>query len=407
MADKNLKIYSAIKPSIEKNVSGDELEKYVRCKFWKASREEADLFYCLYMIPVQFGFPGNIIAILSGQLFESGGLNNLFDEIKILENIYRSIELPQKEIVVPIFTEQALKRFIVCLYESGIGLKQSAILIPGKLLYLVRDIGPIFFKIIDAIITDNNESYPLYGLIDDVVNWAQLKNVIDVETANLIEKKLATTRITVPNNTEESFLKEVIELLIDHHAFIFYNDAQALLFPEYDLLAELKEAVLSEKIRAYSSLNEEHFYLHITTLLKWLMQKDYVSKPLTEAFKKIKVELIKESMIPYDGRFNSLRKLIQRGADRDDLLYEALHEKPLYWKYPKDCKCKRNMDNRCICNNGVRWEESKSWVKHNITATQRLDGFGQLKKIESDDTFGCRFGGLTINIPQFQESCRL
>lgn len=398
MADKNFKIYSAIKPSIEKNVSADELEKYVRCKFWKASREEADLFYCLYIIPVHFGFPGNIVAILSGQLFEPGGLYNLFDEIKIMENIYRSIELPQEQIAVSIFTEQALKRFIVCLYDSGIDLKQSAIFILGKLLYLVHGVGPIFFKIINAIITDNNESYPLYGLIDDVVNWAKLKNIIDVETTNLIEKEIATTRITVPNNTEESFLKEIIELLIDHHVFIFYNDAQALLFPEYNLLAELKEAVLSEKIRAYSSLNEEQFYLHTTTLLKWLMQKGYILEPLTDAFRKIKIELIKESMIPYDGRFNSLQKLIQQGADRDDLLYEALHEKPLYWKYPKDCKCKRNLDNSCICTNGVRWEESKPWIKHNLTATQRLDGFGQLKKNESDDTFGCGFGGLTINM---------
>lgn len=398
MANKNIKIYSAIRPSIEKNVSPDELEKYLQCKFWKTSREEAELFYCLYMLPVHFGFPSNIVAILSGKLFTSGGIYNLFDEIKILDNVYRALKFPQEKAVIPIFTEQALKRFIVCLYDSGIDLKQSAILILGKLLYLIHDVGPIFFKIIDTIITDNNESYPLYGLMDDVVNWAQLKKITDIETANLIEKELATTRINVPYNTEASFLKELIELLIEHHAFIFYNDAQVLLFPERDLLAELKEAVLSEKIRAYSSLNNENFYLHTTTLLKWLIQKGYISEPLTEAFRKIKIELIKESMTPYNGRFNSLRKLIQQGADRDDLLYEALHEKPLYWKYPKDCKCKRDTDNRCICNNGVRWEESKSWVKHNLTATQRLDGFGQLKKIESDDTFGCGFGGLTINM---------
>lgn len=103
MADKKFKIYSVIKPSIEKNVSAEELEIYSRCKFWKTSRKEADIFFSLYMIRVNFGFPGNIVAILSGQLFKTAGINNLFCEIKKLEDIYRSLKDPCEETVASIF----------------------------------------------------------------------------------------------------------------------------------------------------------------------------------------------------------------------------------------------------------------------------------------------------------------
>ena len=89
MTNKKFTIYSSISPNIEKIVSASERKKYLCCKFWKASKKEADLFYCLYFLPVYYGFPGNIASILSGELFKTNEIGNTFDRIKELETIYR------------------------------------------------------------------------------------------------------------------------------------------------------------------------------------------------------------------------------------------------------------------------------------------------------------------------------
>lgn len=126
------KIYSAINPGNEKIVSASERKKHLQCKFWKASKKEADIFFSLYFIHVFVGFPGNIVAILSGQLFKTNDLENTFREIKELETIYRQN-----------LADERLSK------------------------------APKYKKIIETIITDENVSYPVLD------SWKQLSYVTD------------------------------------------------------------------------------------------------------------------------------------------------------------------------------------------------------------------------------------
>ena len=347
---KKYTIYSAINPHHTKEVSARERKEYLKCRFWKNTRHEAWIFFYCYFPHSAAPTLCRLLLVLSGRLFKSNGFE---DAIKIAW----------------------------ALNEQKIHHKLDIALVDE----------PIYKKIIEIIDT----SYPRGSSLDDILLWAKDKRLITHTQANSLSKKIASINDNVLNHEgiAETVVRDTLNLLVENPMcdLMSYDDAQQLLFPNYDLFDELKDlADYSEK--------GEHFYFHTKILMKRLMQQGHLSEQLTEEFRTLKVESIKESMAQYGGPFNSLHKLIQQGADRDDLLYEALQDKPLYWKYPKDCQCKRNMDNRCICSNGVRWEEIKPWVKHDITAKQRLDGFGQLKKIESDDTFQCQFGGLTINM---------
>lgn len=356
MTNKKFTIYSSISPNIEKIVSASERKKYLCCKFWKASKKEADLFYCLYFLPVYYGFPGNIASILSGELFKTNEIGNTFDRIKELETIYRDNPTDER-----LLTASKYK------------------------------------NILETIITDNNISYPRYGLIDDVIDWAQLKKITTPKNAILAKNKLSETRssiLTNGNAAETNFVVELIELLLKKHSFIYYDDAQALLFPDKELIFELKEAVTSGKIQAFSSLNGEYYYFHTNELIKWLMQNNHLSQALTNEFFALKVESIKENIFTYEGTFNSLDKLTQQGLDRNTLLAEALKGSSLvYLKYSR---------------NLLRWRQYLSSTQNqslscDLYAIQRYDGLGQLKRYKTDDSFQCQFGGLTIDMLLYKE----
>lgn len=358
MAIKRYTIYSTVPPYEAKIVSASERKQYLNCKFWKPSKREAEIFFYLYFLPPCYWGMDVVVAILSGAIFKANSTEHILKNINELYEIYKKD--PNND-------------------------------------HLLN--GKKYTNLIQAIEADS--SYRNFSVIDDVVDWACSKKIINPKTEKLIRLELVKTRVNIfKENVTNDFLNEQIHLLINSgHTCIFYNDVQALLFPEHDLFAELKEeAESSDRVMANASLNRKHIYFEIKILLKWLMQKGYLSEQLTEAFRPIKVESIKENIVPYIGRYNSLHKLIQQGADRDDLLYEVLQGKPLYWKYPIDCKCRKDIDNYCICNHGVLWRANRSSVKHQVTATRRWDGFGQLKQNVSDDTFGCRFGGLTVDM---------
>ncbi|BCA93813.1 hypothetical protein TUM19329_01740 [Legionella antarctica] len=358
MAVKQYTIYSAVPPYEAKTVSASERKKYLNCKFWKSSKKEAEIFFYLYFLPPCYWGMEVVVAILSGAIFKANSTDHLLKNINEIYVIYKQ------------------------------DLENEHLLNNKK-----------YTELIQAIEADS--SYRNFSVIDDAVYWASSKKIINANTEKLIRLELAKTRVNVfKENVTSDFLNEQIHLLINSgHTYIFYNDVQKLLFPEHDLFADLKEeAESSDRVMANASLNRKHIYFDIKILLKWLMQKGYLSEQLTEAFRPIKVESIKENIVPYMGGYNSLQKLIQQGADRDDLLYEVLQGRPLYWKYPIDCKCRKDIDNYCVCNHGVLWRATKSSVKHEVTATQRLDGFGQLKQNVSDDTFDCRFGGLTVDM---------
>ena len=350
MIIKKYVIYSAIKPHLTKEVSARERAEYLKCKFWKNSKHEAWMFFYCYFPPSAAPSLCRLLLVLSGRLFKLKG----FDEA------------------------------IITAWNLSAQYGRNVLDIN-----LIDD--PKYKKIIEAF----DDSYPREGLLDDIILWAKDKKLITNAHVTALRKNIESIRSSTWNHdaVSEAVLMETLNLLIENnlHTPILYSDSRQLLFPNYDLLDELQE-------QAYHLSNSDYFYFGASSLMKWLIQQGYLSDQLTKKFRALKVESIKESAVTYRGRFNSLQKLIQQGADRDDLLFEALQEKPLYWKYPIDCKCKRNMDSRCICNNGVRWEEIKPWVKYEITAKQRLDGFGQLKQHENDDTFLCRFGGLAIDM---------
>lgn len=350
MPVKKYTIYSAIKPHLTKEVSIRERKEYLKCKFWKNSKHEAWIFFYCYFPPSAAPSLCRLLLVLSGRLFKAKGFE---------ETLITAWNL----------SEQYSRRTLD--------------------IHSIDD--PQYKKIIEAF----DDSYPREGLLDDILLWAKTKKLITNAQVMSLRKNIESVRNNILDHetVSETILFDTLNLLIENNLCtpILYHDAQKFLFPNQDLLDELRDM-------AYYLSNGNYFYFGTSSLMKWLMQQGYLSKQLTEKFRTLKIESIKESSVIYEGRFNSLQKLIQQGADRDDLLYEALQEKPLYWKYPMDCKCKRNIDNHCVCNKGVRWEESKPWVKNDFIAKQRFDGFGQLKKNQSDDSFCCRFGGLAIDM---------
>jgi hypothetical protein len=351
MGNEKFTIYSAINPHIQKDVSIHKYKEYLKCKFWKASRHEAWMFFYCYFPPPAIPSLCRLLLILSGRLFNAEG----FDEA-----LARAWNLSEKKL-----------RFQIDIKAVD---------------------DPKYKKIIKAL---DEHPHPKDSLIDGIVSWAISKKLISDKQAAALKKHIESIRSTALNHVDisEEILLCTLSSLVENNlnTIIMYHDVKELLFPNHELLDEIKH-------KAYPLSDSEHFYFNTRSLMKWLMQKGYLSEQITEAFRSIKIESIKENLVPYEGHFHSLQKLMQQGHDRDDLLYEALQGRPLYWKYPMDCKCKRNLNEHCSCNNGVRWEKNSLGVKYDIAAEKRLDGFGQLKKNENDDTFGCLFGGLTIDM---------
>lgn len=345
MVRRKFKIYSAIDPNFEKTVSADEYEKYLSCKFWKSSKKEAYIFFCLYFASVPCG-SNVVLAMLSGQLFKANNIDGMFDEVDEAIGIYRQNREDKR-----LLEYSKYKKIMIKADKQG-------------------------------------ESYPSLGLIDDVISWAQQNEVINIKTAALIEENLANTRQSIFRSehvVDDSFIIEIVGLLLDREAFIFYNDAQELFFPNKNMQHELKK----EKIPALSSFDEEYSYFRTESLLKWLMQNGYVSKQLTNTFRKLKIDSLKENHARYTGRLYSLQSLIQQGGDRGDILNMVLTEdNAIYIKYPRDLLLWRH----------VYLEEIEKTY-----APQRYAGLGQLKKFKTDDCLQCHHGGLTVDMLLYQE----
>ncbi|MGM9454744.1 hypothetical protein ACTAZI_15580 [Legionella bozemanae] len=356
MVNKKYTIYSAIDPDIPKEVSARERKEYLKCKFWKYSQQEAWIFFYCYFPPSACPSLCRLLLVLSGRLFKS----KYFDEaIKTARNL-------------------------------------SAQYCHGTL-----DINSIEDSEYKKIISALDDTYPQFGLLDDIILWATDKKLITNVRANSLRKKIELTRGDILNheNISEPVLLATLKRLIENpiRTPILYQDARKLLFPAHTLLDELKDQ--SEYL-----LNNEYFYFKVKPLIKYLMQKDYLSEQLTKEFKSLKIESIKENQTIYNGCFNSLQDLIKKGASRDSLLQEALNGKPLYWQYPINCQCKKDIDNYCICNEGVRWEESFEWIKHPIVEAKRFKAFGRLKINHSNDNgLGAYFGGLTVEMLRYHQ----
>lgn len=352
MVSDKLIIYSAIDPLAEKIISKSEEKAYLNCKFWKASRKEADLFINFYRGPV-YGEFHRIVAILTKRLLRTRNIAHSYKNLSKLIDRYRVDPSSQ---------------------------------------YLFKI--PSYKKVLDAIC---NESYPKYGLIDDVINWAQESQLINLETNNIIWMKINEVRQPIFSNKNQSddIKHEIIQLLLKKGGFyIYYSDAQELFFTGIDLLSELTLEVKNKNIDAYHS--NGIIYFNTKSLIKWLMNNDYLPTELTNKLLDLKVEAIKENKSEYKGKFNSLSMLIKQGAHKNDILSDALNGNvDIFLKYPRDC---------------LRWRE----IKTNICDPQiletriklptlRYDGLGQLKKRRNDDSHFCQFGGLTVDMLLYGE----
>lgn len=352
MASKKYLIYSGVAPTIPKEVTALERKEYLKCKFWKASHQDAWKFFYCYFPPSTNPSLCRLLLILSGRLFQKKG----FDEA----------------------CKEAWK-----LNEQKLNHRLDIDLV----------LTPRYKKIIEALQKPSiSSSYPKNGFLEDIIIWAKNNRVITDKQSDLLFINIQLVRGA---NLDSRYLSNdvlisTIKILLESRflSSLSYEDAQALLFPRQELLNQL--VAISDLPR----------YFEIRYLMKQLMQKNHLSEQLTESFKELKVESIKENIaFSHDIRFDSIAKLVRQGADRDELLQEALQNKPLYWKYPTSCKCK----NRCICKDGVRWVENTTSLKHSIIEEKRLRGFGQLKKTKPDDAFQCSIGGVTIEMLRHSE----
>lgn len=347
MASKKYLIYSGITPATTPiEVSVSERKEYLKCKFWKASQQEAWAFYYCYFPPSSSPSLCRLLLVLSGRLFKKKGFDEACKEAWKLSNDKLHHRLDGKLIIAPEYKK------IIKAFEDQ----------------------------------DISDSYPQSGSIDEIILWARNNSLITNNKKRLIISHIESIRNSALNHESlsEKVLFHTLNMLIQDHLItpILYFDAQALLFPNHDLLDKLKN-------EAYYLSNDEYFYYSTKSLIKWLMQQGYLSEKLTKKFKQLKIEAIKENIVPYEGKFSSFHKLIQKeGYHKDDLLYEAMYERPLYIKYNPD-HLKHDQHNYPFTQKEI--------------ATQRYKGFGQLKRNKEDTLGQGAFGGFSVDMLLFDE----
>lgn len=356
MNNETCTIYFALHPLTEKTILLKDREQYLSCKFWLATKREADIFYAYYPGSV-YAELHRIVGILSGWLLKKDDLMHAYSQLTKVIDAYRFWRADK--------VNRLFKRL------------------------------PLFKKILDGMTQD--KSYPVENLLDDVLDWCQNKQIIDELSTNQIRQKIDDTRCHpyLNNNhisTEDLF--EIIKLLIEHNCSLLYNDAKILLFPKKELLPQLSAAVMRGEILARYSVSKNIYYFDTCSLIKWLIREKLLSVEMVNQFSSLAVEAIKEGVVDYEGPFNSLKKLIELGTDRNDLLLQARkREIILSLKYPRKY---------------LNWREN--WGKLLVVtckeyfASQRYDGLGELKVAKAEDSFRGQFGGLTVDMLIYGET---
>ncbi len=350
MKNKRCIIFSAIHPLTQKEIPVSEKKTYLGCKYWKESKKEADLFFTFYRGEV-WAEVHRIIGILSGELLNAENFDDSYEKFNKAFNLYY-------------FASHA----------------------PSVIEF------PELKAIIDAI--KESETYPKNLLLDDVLLWACENELINPRLQKKIEKNILISRSKVFGNTDPTDDQkiQVISLFISENKCIFYPDAKELLFPDSDLLQEMKAAFEIQKIQGFCSKDKEIFYLNMRSFIKWLMREGYFPERFTQEFLFLKIESIKESKIEYQGKYDSLHKLTQQEWDRNDLLGAGMNgELSLYLKYPRKY---------------LQWRERSVSDSENQSHLPdiRYDGFGQLKRKMTEDRHFCHFGGLTVDMLFFNET---
>lgn len=353
MKHQKYKIYSALHPSIEKTVSLKERIKYLRCKFWKSSKEDAEFFFNFYLGPVVYELH-RPVGIISGQFLRKNNGDDVYGKIRKSVDLYR---------------------------------------LNPKDKYFDR-----YFKhklILDAICGSSVANYPKGNLIDDVLNWAFQNQLINNSDFCLVQQSISAARMKSFKNKDvpKELCLEIIHIFLNKDRYIYLEDIPDLLFCNSELMLKINTAVKAGEIIAISSRDDCINYVDMRSLLKWLLLNNLAHESLVQEFLYLKIEAIKENKVDYNGTFHSLSKLIKQGSDRNDLLSDALNKNVLvYLKYPRDYLHWRERVSATTCSN-----DKKDYSEH------RYHGLGQLKIRKNEDTHLCQFGGLTVDMLLYGE----
>lgn len=348
MSNITYKIYSAIHPSVEKTVTLKERIKYLSCKFWKSSKEEAEKFFNFYLGPVAWELH-RPAGILSGQFLRQGNGSDAYDKIRRSVNLYRLN--PRDK-----YFERYHKHKII----------------------------------LDAICCSMIATYPKDHLIDDVLDWAFQNQLINNIVYRSVQKCISDTRTTTFTSRakQQEMCVEVIKIFLERGRYIYAGDICDLFFISPDVFQKIDSAVKTGKITAVSSVDFSTTYFEARSLIKWLLLNNSVHEFIAKEFLYLKIEALKEIRIEYDGGFNSLNKMIKQGNDRNDILSDALNKKVIvYLKYPRDYLHWRERT-----YSGTYMNDTMDYAEH------RYDGLGQLKNRRNEDTHHCQFGGVTVDM---------
>ncbi len=348
MNHQKYKIYSALHPLIEKTVSLKERIKYLRCKFWKSSKEDAEFFFNIYLGPVAHELH-RPVGIITGQLLRKNNGEDVYGKIRKSVDLYR---LNPKDKYFEHYFKHKL--------------------------------------ILDAICGSSVANYPKVNLIDDVLNWAFQNQLISNSDFCLVQKSISIARRKPFKNKDipTEFCFEMVHIFLDKDRYIYLEDIADLLFCNSELMLKINTAVKSGEIIAISSKDACINYVDMRSLLKWLLLNNLAHESLVQEFLYLKIEAIKENRVDYNGAFQSLTKLIKQGIDRNDLLSDALNKNVLvYLKYPRDYLHWRELISTTTSDT-----DKKYYAEH------RYNGLGQLKIRTNEDTHCCQFGGLTVDM---------
>jgi hypothetical protein len=340
-------LYSALHPSIEKTVSLKDRIRYLKCKFWKSSKEDAEFFFNIYLGPVAHELH-RPVGIITGQLLRKNNGDDVYGKIRKSVDLYR---------------------------------------LNPKDKYFER-----YFKhklILDAICGPAVANYPKVNLTDDVLNWAFQNQLISNSDFCLVQKNISIARMKPFKNKDipAELCLEIVHIFLDKNRYIYLEDIADLLFCNSELMLKINTAVKSGEIIAISSKDASINYVDMRSLLKWLLLNNLAHELLVQEFLYLKIEAIKENRVDYNGTFQSLSKLVKLGNDRNDLLSDALNNNILvYLKYPRDYLHWRELIFTTTCNT------DKKYAEH------RYNGLGQLKIRTNEDSHCCHFGGLTVDM---------
>lgn len=328
MKKNKIKLYCAIFPVTEIEVDTKEKEIYLSCKFFKATKKEAELFATFYMgLFSDSESPARLIAILSGDIFDETDIETIVEkaDISLIQSLGNNLSL----------IENKHHR---------------------KLISAMRDL---------------NNRYPKNAVLDDIIDWATQLKLIKSKMANAIFNEIEKTRSPVVLSSISDELRiKLIELFLARESnYILFSDAKELLFLSDDSFKELQK---NQIIETYCPKNIKNPFFNFKRLLKWSM-RNHLPANIESQFPNVKRESILETTYPAPKLWtlSQLRDYLKNYAPDDlDIHYHVTHKNYEAYLNIRD-------DQRCIFS-----ENNKNALRHRDKTTYQKR-YKDLEKIKS------------------------